>query len=166
VAAQYNPLLTATERLERTLGEGAPGRERDWAREVDDALAGLEQAVRQRAATLIGRDGSVVKVDRPRLPSPTVDRQAAHLRQELDDILGQLGALRLEVQGASQAFGGTLPPTPTTGALPAAPRAGAVPDFGGFRQKAQGLVEAVRRYEEEAAHMVLESVNTDIGAGD
>jgi hypothetical protein len=160
-----NALLTAADRLERTLGEAAPGRERDWAGEVDDALAGLDQAVRQRAATLVSRDGSVLKVDRPRLPSPTVDRQAADLRQELDDILGQIGTLRLEVQGAGQAFGGAAAAARTSGALPAA-RPAAVPDFGGLSQKGREVVEAVRRYEEDAARVVLESVNTDIGAGD
>jgi hypothetical protein len=160
--AAKNDLLTAAERLERALTGEAPGRERDWAGDVDDALAGLEQAVRQRAATLVSRDGSVVKVDRPRLPSPTVDRQAADLRQELEGMLERLTTLRLQVQGAAQVFGGAAIPA----GLPATPRACAIPDFGALRQQAQELVEAVRRYEEETARMLLESVNTDIGAGD
>jgi hypothetical protein len=161
--AAKNALLTAADRLERTLSEAAPGRERDWAGEVDAALDGLEQAVRQRAATLVSGDGRVLKVDRPRLPSPTVDRQAADLRHDLDDILDELAALRLEVRGAGQAFARTLPPPP--GGFPV-PRAPAVPDVRGLAQKARELVEAVCRYEEGAARMVLESVNTDIGAGD
>jgi hypothetical protein len=155
--AAKNALLTAADRLERSLGGAAPGRERDWAGEVDDALAGLEQAVRQRAATLVSGDGSVLPVDRPRLPSPTVDRQAAGLRDELDDILAELQKLRLEVQGAGQVFGQNLAPPP---------RAATVPDFGGLAQKAREVAAAVRRYEDEAARMLLESVNTDIGAGD
>jgi hypothetical protein len=164
--AKNDTLEKAMGELERALAEEAVGREADWAGRVDQVLAGIEAAVQQRAANLEPPDGKVVEVDRPRLPSPTVSRRAAGLRQELAGVLAEAQALRARVRGAVQAFGVPVQPAGLAGALPVAPEAGAIPDFGVFRQRVRELLTALAQYEEEEARLILESVTTDIGAPD
>ena len=93
-------------------------------------------------------------------------RRAAELRRELDGFAEETRTLRTRAQGAAQAFGVTGNPANLAGALPVAPEAGAVPDFGMFRERTRKLLEALKHYEDEEARLILESVNTDIGAGD
>ncbi|HEV3255500.1 MAG TPA: hypothetical protein VG013_01345 [Gemmataceae bacterium] len=164
--AKTDVLSPALDRLERALAERGAGRERDWVERVDQALAAVEQGVRQHAATLEAPDGRVVDVDSPRLPSPTVSRRAAKLHQELDGFLVETRALRAKVRGASQGLGIAVSPSGLAGALAVAPEAGAIPDFSVFCKRAKELLEALNHYEEEEADLILEAVTTDIGAGD
>lgn len=159
-------LKAAAERLEKVLDENKFGPDQGWTDRVDRALADIEQAVQVHASALQPADGRIVKVDRPRLPSPGVDRRAAALRQELDELLRETTELRAKVKGVAAAFGVNVNPSGLAGALPVAPEAGALPDFGVFRQRVKHLADGLERYEEEEAHLILDSVNTDIGAGD
>src|SRR5438270_9863969 len=139
--AKQDPIVTAAEALERSVAADAGGRTQDWVRDVDAALAAVEQVVRQRAEALRGPDGQLLDVDRPRLPSPDVSRRTEDLERELRQFLDEVQALRRQVQGAAERLG--VPPSPTglAGALTVAPEAGAVADLGAFQQHARRLAE-------------------------
>jgi hypothetical protein len=151
------------ERLQSALAVPAPGREREWAETVNNAVAVVERALRQHHA--IGRDanGLFAEVDETR---PTLAREAMEVRQDHDVLLERCLALREEVRRALEAFtvtpnalnqGDADPrPTPVVG----------VPDFGAIRRQAQELLELMLATRQAEAKLVLESVNHDIGVGD
>ena len=58
-------LAEPTSRLERAVNEDSPGRERDWAQEVGDALASVEEALGLHTALAETSDGLLTKVDLP-----------------------------------------------------------------------------------------------------
>jgi len=159
-------LSASVEGLERALAERSTSPERDWAERVDQALAAVEQAVRQRSATLEAPDGRLVDIEGPRLPSPTVSRRAGKLHQELDGFLDETRALRAKLRGSAQAPGTVVTPSGQAGALALSPEAGAVADFGVFCKRARELLDALGHYEQEEADLILDTVTTDIGAGD
>jgi hypothetical protein len=152
-------LVRAVERLETILGDVGP----DQVTRLKQALAQVEDAVWQRIVALKPVDGKIVKVDRPRLPSPGVDRRADKLCAELEHFLEEAQALR-----ASARETGTAPQDPATlgGALPVAPEVGAVADWGVFVQRARRLVADLEEYENQEAELIYDSINTDIGSPD
>jgi hypothetical protein len=166
MAKKPDALLAAAEKLEEVLAADVAGQERDWADRVDQALTQVVDALQQRAATWKSPEGKVVDVESPRLPSPTVARRGSELRRELDGFLEQAKALQVDVRKVARTFGGEADVANRAGALPVAPEAGAVPDFGVFRQRAEQLVEGIRRYIQQEAALILESVNIEVGAGD
>src|SRR5690348_16723595 len=100
--AKANDFNTVADGLERALSEGAAGREREWVSGVDRALAAVEGAVRRRAEALRTPDGELVDVDRPRLPSPAIDRRTDDLQRELLKLLERARSLRGQVSGAAE----------------------------------------------------------------
>jgi hypothetical protein len=142
--AMRDNILAAVSELERTLDEGDAGRGPDRPRRLGRALAGVEQAVRLHAESLDASGGNLIDVESPRIPSPWVTREVGGLRQELDELLDEVSALREKLSAA-----GTE-----------------VPDFGPFRQRARRLVTSLERYEEEEARVIQEAINTDVGAGE
>jgi hypothetical protein len=166
MAAKTDQLLTAIDQLEHILSQDSTNREAPWFFRMEQALAAVEQALRQHSANLEGPDGRVLDVDRPRIPSPGVVRRAGELQDGLHDLLKQTQALRARLQQATPASGFPSHPEETAGALPVAPEAGALADFGILCQRARSLVENLRRYENEEVDLILETVNTDVGAGD
>lgn len=166
MTAIHDPLLKAVGELEALLATDSAARPNDWTERVDRSLAAVEQAVQQRLAVLKSSPGEPVQVDRPRLPSPAVERGQADLQGLLYDLLREAKTLRTQARGATPAPGTPADPANLAGALPVAPEAGAVADYGVFLQHARELVEALLHYEAEEARLILESVNMDIGAGD
>jgi hypothetical protein len=155
-------LLAPLEQLETALSAHAPGRERDWAGEVDAVLGGVEEALRRHVADTDAPGGMFTKVD---LTRPTLVRQVGTLRQEHTSFLEQAGALRQEVREAAKAFEPHAPDG-GTGRLPAPPAVGAVPDFGSLRKRLGDFAAALKHHRDEEAGLVIESVATDIGVGD
>lgn len=137
MTAKSDPLSTALKRLEQSAAAKAEGR--DWTSDVEQALAATEQALRQRKQPLRPPDGKLVDVERPRLPSATVDRRAAHLRKDVDVLLRDAEELR------SRAATG---------------------DPAAIRQRVQELAEGLQQFIDHEAKLVLQSVNTDIGGND
>jgi hypothetical protein len=166
MARKPDTLLNAAEKLQRTLAADVAGQERDWAERADQALTQLAAAISQRAATWRSPEGKVVDVESPRLPSPIVARRGSELRRDLDGLLEQAISLQTDVRSAARAFSSAGDVSDLAGALPVAPEVSAVPNFGVFRQRAEQLVEGIRRYIEQEAGLILETVNTDVGAGD
>src|SRR5262245_23997264 len=73
----------AMDQLEKALAMRTARPEQHWRAAVDQALAALEQTVRQHGRTLMPHDGKLIDVDRPRIPSPGVSRCAADLQEQL-----------------------------------------------------------------------------------
>jgi hypothetical protein len=142
--------------LRQALAADVPGREREWAAAVGDALARVEAALRQHRAAAKAPDGVLAEVDQTR---PTLARQADELRSDHDDFLTQVLALREEVGHAAEAF---QPAASRSGQ----PGAAGVVDFGATRQRAEQLLAGLQANQEAEAKLVLESINTDLGAGD
>jgi hypothetical protein len=149
-------LALSLDQLRLAIATDVPGRQREWAEAVEDALASVEKALRQHRAAAKAPDGLLAEVDETR---PTLARQADGLRSDHDEFLAQVLALRKELQRAAEAFRPANIPSIMT-------LAGGVPDFGAIRQQAEQLVAALQENKEAETKLVLESVNTDIGVGD
>jgi len=155
-------LLPPVERLEMAVSAHSPGRERDWAGEVDALLGGVEEALRRHVVDTDAAGGMFSEVD---LTRQTLVRQVGTLRQEHGSFLEWAGALRQEVKSVAKVFD-PQSATGGTGRLPAPAAPGAVPDFGLLRQRLEEFAAAVRHHRDQEAGLVIESVSTDIGVGD
>ena len=74
-------LLPPVERLQTALASPAPGRERDWAGEVDAVLGGVEEALRRHVTDTDAPEGMFTKVD---LTRPALVRKGATVLMLLD----------------------------------------------------------------------------------
>ena len=156
-------LQTALEHLTETLAGESTGREGAWAREADRALAAVEMGLRQHVQAAEAADGSWSRVD---LTRPTLVRRVSEVRQHHRALQDDLKTLRRDLRSAAEAFqrrhrllrgADTLPPVQTPDS---------VPDFGAVRGHAESIADGLRRMEDEEVELLLESVNTDLGAGD
>ncbi len=162
MVARTDNLMTAILELERVLGSQGQGQGADLNR----ALARLEEAARRHAAALGEPDGLIGPMDRPRIPSPGLDRSTRHLREQLVHILEAIRGLRTKARAQGQAPAVNPDPATLAGALPVAPEAGAVADHGALILRARQLAQTLEDFENREADVVLETVNTDVGAGD
>jgi hypothetical protein len=156
-------LVQPIDKLERALAAGFPGRERDWAQGVGNALSDLEQALDLHTALAETPDGLLTKVD---LTRPTSVRQVSELRQEHTDLRDQTRSLQTKVQTAGQAFRGPHASFGDVDALPEPAPLRPVADFGAIRQTIVQFLTALKHHQQEETKLLLESVNTDIGVGD
>ncbi len=156
-------LLRSLEELRRVSAGEVAGRERTWAEEVGRALACVEQGLGQHLTRAQTPDGPLAEIDDTR---PSLVRQAGELCQEESDLLEQCRALQKEVQWAAGAFSASADNFAQTAVVPKGNGAGGVPDFGALRERLERFVEGVEKAKATEAGLVLESVNTDLGAGD
>ncbi len=156
------PLLYV-DQLEEALGYDIPGHEREWAEQVGRALARVEIAVRQHAASVEGPGGMYAQVD---LTRPTLARQVSELRQEHRDFLEQASLLENEVSKAAGLFASRAQPGGTVSKLPEPAGAYAIPDFGAIRQRVEKFIGALQHHLDVENALILESVTTEIGVGD
>ena len=155
-------LAPQIDRLSHALGAEIPGRERTWAETLDEALAGVERALRHHMMTAQDPDGVFAEVDETR---PSLARQAGQLRQDHDGLLGQCLALRQDVRRAAGAFSFAVPTfLPTPGSATRSDQN--VPDLGAIRRQGEQLRDALRQNLQAETHLVLDSINTDIGVCD
>jgi hypothetical protein len=138
-------LLVLADHLEQAVTAPVLGRERTWAHGVATELAELERALMHHTADANAEAGVFAEVDQTR---PTLVRRISELHGELSDLLGETAELRSQARQEMRT-GDTW-----------APRWAAL----GIR--AADLVTAVRRLGKAEDDLVLESVNTDLGAGD
>jgi hypothetical protein len=150
------------DRLLQAVTEAIAGRERDWARQVQRALAGVARALQHHAAAADSPDGLFAEVD---LTRPTLTRRVAELRREHGYFLQKVRALQEEVQGIAQAFEPYAEVEGPPHALPE-PAVETVSDFGGIRQRVEEFLTALKQHTEAEADLVFETVSTDIGVGD
>src|SRR5262245_12833374 len=149
-------LQRALDVLRRVLAAGFPGRERQWAQTVGEALARLETTLRHNLELAEAHEGSLAEVDDTR---PTLSREADALCKEQEGLLRQILALREQARLAADAFQHAADPSRKE-------TVACVPNFGAIRQRGEQLLAGLKRARETEAQLVLESVNTDIGVGD
>jgi len=160
--AKKGTLARAVGELKRLLDDG---RAQDWPRRMEQALAGVEEAVRRHRAGLEDDEGRVVDVDTPLNPSPGVARRADALRQELDNLMREAGRLRQKVMDLHPSARG-MDAASAAGALPVAPETADVADFGVFRERVEHLLDSFAHFQEEDGRLMQESITLDLGAGD
>jgi hypothetical protein len=144
-------LAEAMANLERALTAGTRNRPEVWAGQIDQALASVEQAVQRRDALVESPDEGIIDVDSGQAPSPGLDRSLDRLREDLADLLTEARMLRRRVR---QILDGS-----THEALGS-------DSFAGLRCHAAALLDNLALYEQQEAHVILETATTDIGAGD
>lgn len=147
-------LALSLDQLQQTLIADDTGREQQWAEAVAYALARLEAALRKHRAAARRPDGPLAEVDQAR---PTLARQADDLRSDYDDFLRQLLDLREQIQLSAEAF------APSNGHSVCV---GEVMDVGAIREQADQICSGLQKDWLAETNLVLESVNTDLGAGD
>jgi hypothetical protein len=150
------------DRLLQAVAEAIPGRERDWARRVRAALAGIERALQHHAAVAESPDGLFTGVD---LTRPTLMRRVTELRREHGHFLKEVHALQNTMEEAAQAFEPYAEFAGAPQALPE-PAVETVPDFGAVRQRVEQFLAALKHHTDAEADLVFETVSTDIGVGD
>jgi hypothetical protein len=156
-------LQPALERLARVVDENFAGHEGEWADDVGKALSDLVQALRQHTAGAESPDGMLTEID---LTRPTLVRRVSALRREHADFLDETNRLCREVQSVAQALQALVHPAATVEVLPKPAGPEKVPDFEVLRERCEKLVAALQHHKEEEVTLTLESVSTDIGAGD
>jgi ABC-type transporter Mla subunit MlaD len=158
--AKDDPLVPAQQRLGRAIEAAVTGRERAWAEAMNDALGEVERALRQHPALAQNMGGASAQIDRTR---PSLARQAQKLNEEQKELLQRVMDLRGKAQAAARIFGSDVNPSQPAGA---ANGTDSIPDFGTIQHLAEECQAGLQRILDAEAGLVLESVNTDIGAGD
>ena len=159
---QGDRLVHAAEELARVLSLNLPGTENDWAESVITALTGVEQAWREHTRQFEGEEGLSAQVD---LSRPSLVRQVGDIRREHLDFLGQLNTLRAQVRNAADALKSHSSNSATT-ALPEPALAVGISDFNALRASLGEFLHALEQHRDSEAAVAIESVTTDLGAGD
>lgn len=142
--AHEDVLVTPVEKLEKMLSAAAPGRERDWADRLAVNLTRFINALQRHVSETEATTGMFSKVDQTR---PSLARQVSALRRDHDSFLVSARELREELRRALRS-------------------PGPIPDLGSIRSRLEELTTALKRHREEESGLVIESVTTDLGAGD
>lgn len=157
-------LLSAPlERLGTALANDPAGREGIWAEGLASALAAVAEALRRHAAAAEAPGGPLAQVD---LTRPTLVRQVSQLRQEHVDLPGQAEALAAEARQVATSFGVPTDTVTASDELPPPAGGGPPADVSQLRSRVQEYLAALRHHADEEAGLLIESVTTDLGAGD
>ncbi len=155
--SQTNDSVTRTvERLRTMLADPIVGRERPWAEAIGSVLDRVESALRKHRAIAKDPDGLFASVDEIR---PTLANQANELRSQHEELLGQVNALRDEVESAVASL-----QLETDLAAEAMQRKAA--DLGEVRERIERFLNDLSENKQAETSLVAESDNTDVGVGD
>jgi hypothetical protein len=145
------------------LGEHAGSDEHNWAGRMWYATGRLEKELQRHIELTKGPDGLAAEVDQSR---PTLVRQQEKLQQDYQNLLEQCLALKWEMYRLSQPLDG--PKAELGKSLPAAvENASTGPvDVAILRERLEQFLTRLEEHQQKEASLVLESVTTDIGAGD
>jgi len=149
-----NDLHDALDNLRSAVESPVPGHEGEWAATVSDALRQLETAQRAHFERARTKEGPLDAIDKTR---PALVRRAGELLAEEKAQLERMAVLTGNLQAAATAF--------QPGARNVAAR-GAVPDFSAVRQQVEDILAQAQHAKEVEDQLVIESVTTELGAGD
>lgn len=136
--AEQDAISLAIRRVESVVAALVPGQEHAGRQPVAADLAAVSEALVRHVAAAEGAEGLFSVVDRTR---PTLLRRLDHLRDEHFGLLQQTEQLRRQLQAKPQ-------------------------DDSALRQRAAALLTALQSHQQAEAELLLESVDTDLGAGD
>jgi hypothetical protein len=162
-AAHTDRLGDVLDQFRIVLGEHAGADEYSWAGRMWYALGRLEKELQRHIELAKGPDGLAAEVDQSR---PTLVRQQEKLQQDYQNLLEQCLALKWEMYRLSQPLDG--PAAELGKSLPAAvENASTGPvNVATLRERLEQFLTRLEEYQQKEAGLVLESVTTDIGAGD
>jgi len=143
-------LQAAVEDLDQVLQAQSSDEPREWVRRLDHTLWEVEQAGQSQGNPLEAFEGDG-PTSGPEFSSATSQRRVACLQDWLTGVLLEAGALREDLR---QVAAGLYHQGPLSA------------EFHNLRNRTSALIEAFRQYEQEEIRFLVESVNTDIGAGD
>lgn len=143
-------LVPPVEHLKKAVAAESSGNDRAWSQQLSDALAELEEAMRRHVAEAEAPAGIYAEVD---LTRPSLVREVGELRREHAVFADQLADLRLQLQRAARG----MPERPGTD-----PASG----LSAIRQAVRDFVTALEQHRAHEAGVLIESVTTDLGAGD
>src|SRR5580658_7888022 len=99
-----NDLLTgAAEELSLALEDNHGRPVRAWSEAVRRAVISVERALRRHAGEDLPNDDPQTDPDRPLLPSPGVERRAEEIRNDVDELLREVRALRIDLSNGPSA---------------------------------------------------------------
>jgi len=146
---QADPLATSLQRLHQALVVDTRGRDRQWAEVLGSTLAQVEKGLRRhRTGAQVAHE---VLADEPRA---TLARQVKRVRNDYDELLVQVVALREDVRHAQR------PRARPSVRMPAHSRGSA------RSGQAKQLLAGLQHNRETETRLLQESINTDIGVGD
>jgi hypothetical protein len=157
-------LLDSCEMLQKTMSKEIAGHEREWATRLSAALGHVEKSLRLHITDAEAPAGLfATEVD---LTRPSLARTVSQLRRDHEDFSERAAALRKEVETAAQVF--TRPKLAAQNAndLPEAAPGPGIADIGAVRQSVEAFLAALLQHRDQEAHIAIESVTTDLGAGD
>jgi hypothetical protein len=135
-----DPLTAAEDHLGHALSAPVPGREGEWKKGACAALEVVEKALRQHMKLARAPEGLFAEVDNTR---STLARQKDLLCRDHRVLLEECRALEGEARQAAGA-----------------------PELAAFRDHAQRFLAHLHRNHGAETNLILESLNTDLGAGD
>lgn len=158
-----DPFSDVLDQFRTVLGEHAGADEHSWAGRMWYALSRLEKELQRHIELAKGPEGLAAEVDQTR---PTLVRQQEKLQQDYQNQLEQCLAFKWEMYRLSQPLDG--PEAVLGKALPpAVEHSGTGPvDIATLRERLEQFLNRLEEYQRQEAGLVLESVTTDIGAGD
>jgi uncharacterized protein YhaN len=134
--------LDALHALELHAGRAAPGREREWLREIRDAVNTLERALGIQEQNSVPDEGVLSAIERD---EPRLRRRVQELRQRYREIQDDLAALHRQ-----------LAIVDTTDMI----------DVADIRQMLERLANELRYQRARETDIVYEAYAVDIGEGD
>ena len=157
-------LLSSNEELRRSVAEEIAGHEWEWAERVSSALDRVEQALRQHIVDAEAPAGLfTTEVD---LTRPSLVRQVSKLRREHTNFLEQASALRSNVKAAAHAFCPNQHMAQLAGMLPEPAPEGRIVDLDTIRHAIENFITTLLLHRDREVDLSIESVTTDLGAGD
>jgi hypothetical protein len=157
---ELDPLLASTDNFEHALSAKHPGREREWAQEVNQALLSIDKGLHIHLEETEDPTQLIPMAEfGEKEPSPTQERRVEELRKEVIDCLERVHSLQRDLQNVLDVF------KPDNGS-PAGSGGSTIPDFGQIRGRGEQLIVAVAEYMLDETNVVLDAVTTDIGVGD
>lgn len=157
-AESQTALSRSLDQLEQMLNAPDKGREQAWMERVGWALSDVEQALGRHQATATAPDGPLDPEEIGTKRTPTLDRRAHKLCQDMNQFLDQVRELRVQVQEWAH-------PSYHTEGAPGLPSA-EEHNRRAVRPQAEQLLAALRQLKDKEDGLILESVTTDIGVGD
>ena len=145
-------LLLSLARLGQALAATVPGHESEWAEAVGDALARVQQGLRDHL--LSTPDGRLAETDPTRLAQQTDD-----VCRDERDLLEQVVALRKDVQRVAKAFASSIGGLAQARGVPEQSGLVAPAAFGALRRELEQFVARLQQNKEAE-----KSVNTDNAA--